>query len=165
MRKVTVFCFTIFLISCGSNDDLLEGECVGVIDYANAGIFQIELVDSMGNNLIQDSLYDPYQITASINGEANSGVFDNFDTAVSRDTIRLYTIGNEGFNRWLLHLSQTDTDTLDFTLSYKEERVLYDDGIFCGSRQILNSASYNGNPLEFTSEPEGIVMLMVSVVK
>lgn len=165
MRKTISLWSAIFLIACGNNDDLLDGECVGVIDYANAAIFQIELVDATGNNLIQDGLYDPNQITASINGEGIKDVFENFDTSVSRDTIRLYTIGNEGSNRWLLHLSEMDTDTLDFTLANKEERILYDGDLFCGSRQILNSATYNGKSLDFTSDSEGIVILNISVLK
>ena len=165
MRKAIVFFSAIFLISCGKTDDSLEGECVGIIDFANAGIFQIELVDAIGNNLIQDGLYNPNLITASINGVANGGVFQNFDASVSRDTIRLYTVGSEGTNRWLLHLSEMDTDTLDFNLSNKDERALFDGDLFCGTRHILNTASYNGQPIEFTSESEGIVILNIGVLK
>lgn len=165
MRKAIVFCLAISLISCGKTDDSLEGECIGVIDFANAGIFQIELVDAIGNNLIQDGLYNPEMITTSINGVANGGVFENFDASISRDTIRLFTVGSEGANRWLLHLSEMDTDTLDFTLSFKEERALFNGDLFCGTQQILNSARYNGEPIEFTSESEGIIILNISVLK
>lgn len=165
MRKVLVFFTAIFIISCGKTDDPLDGECGGVLDYANAGIFLIELVDLTGTNLIQDGTFNPNQITTSIKGGDKRGVFDNFDASLSRDTIRIYTVGIDGSNRWFLHLSEVDTDTLDFTLSSKEERAFLDGILYCGSPQTLNSASYNGKPIEFNSNSDGLTIVNISVLK
>ena len=165
MRKLLVYCLTTFFISCGTNDDHLERECGGVIDYFNAGLFKIELVDALGTNLIQDGTYNPDHITASINGDARSGVFKNFDASLSRDTIRLYTLGSDGENRWLLHLSETDTDTLDFSLSSIADSYLDAGILFCGMPQILNSASYNGKSIALTSTTGAITIGNVRVLK
>lgn len=170
MRRYILFlCSIIFFLSCNRNDDntpSLDGECMGIADYAPPGIFYIELVDSMNDNLIQNGSYNPDQITASINGEEAKGIFRNFETTVSRDTIRLHAIGNEGSNRWLLHLSETDTDTLDFSMSNRELRYISDGTLFCGSRFLLNFASYNGNTIEFEeSTSENFLKISINIVK
>jgi len=165
MKKIVLLFLAIFTISCAKTNDPLDGECGGVIDYTNAGLFKIELVDLAGTNLMQDGTYNPDEITTSINGGDRRGVFENFDASISRDTIRLYTSGTDGLNRWFLHLSETDTDTLDFTLSSKEERAFFDGILYCGNPQKLNLASYNGKPLEFNSNSDGITIVNIRVLK
>ena len=160
----------IMLLSCGKNDDItssLDGECVGIIDTAPPGIFYIELVDSIGNNLIENGFYDRTKITTKLNGdEFDYQTLRSNENSDLENLLVVSTIGNEGDNRWLLTLSETDVDTLDFKMSNEMIRHLSDGSLFCGDRFILNSASYSGANIVFEeSKVDTFLKIPITVVK
>lgn len=172
MKKI-LLCLTavVLALSCNKNDDGqtdLDGECQGVIDTAPPGVFYIKLVDSVGNNLIENGFYDRDKISSKLNDEDFDFQTLRFDGNPDLENLLVVSpIGYEGDNRWLLTLSETDVDTLNFSMSSEEIRYISDGSLFCGSRFILNSANYNGNTIEWEEEStiESFLKIPVTVIK
>ncbi len=146
MGKILRFLFlSSLIVSCSKSEDPLDSECQGIIDTAPPGVFYIELVDSIGNNLIENGFYMRSQITTKLNEEDfDHQTLISYEDSNLENLLVVYPIGKDGDNRWLLNLSETDVDTLDFNMSSEDIRYVSDGVLFCGGRFVLNSASYNG---------------------
>lgn len=168
-KTLLLLCSVLVVVSCGSNDDtpLADNECAGIADYLPPGKFLIELVDSKGINLIENGFYDWNRIVTKLNNEDF-----NYHTLTSREPseldnlITIVPIGNEGNNRWLLTLSETDVDTLDFSMSNIELDYMSDGLLYCGNRFLLNSANYNGETINFEeSTADTYLEIPIKVIK
>lgn len=164
-----ILCSVFVFISCESNDDtpLVDSECIGIADYLPPGKFLIELVDSKGRNLIENGFYDWSQIITKLNNEDfNYHTLTSREPSDSNNLLTVVPLGNEGNNRWFLTLSETDVDTLDFSMSNAELSYMSDGILYCGSRFLLDSASYNGKPIDFEeSTGETYLEIPIRVIK
>lgn len=147
MRKVPILLVTLYLIcSCNKaeKDPILEEQCIGVIDFVGPPAFSLVFVDSQGNNLIENGFFKTEEISANLNG-----LITEHDI-VKSDAVRLLPISFlteaeevETNYSWLLKLSDTDTDTLDYFLSFDEIKDRFDGKLYCGTKINLDSARYN----------------------
>lgn len=134
MTKLTsfLFCF-LCLVSCNTDDD--NGIDCSLFDPANPMLF-IEMVDSDGNNLIENETFIADDIIILFNGyEFTNVVFDEVDGIENLVAFGLF--GEEGDNTLELKLSDEVTDTLILNLMAENQ--------VCGwTFMSLNSATYNG---------------------
>jgi hypothetical protein len=147
MRKANIFLITIYLLcSCSKTEKgpIIEEQCAGVIDFVGPPTFSLVLVDLKGNNLIENGFFKKDEISATMNGVITE------NDIVKSDSVRLHPISFltdaevvETNYRWLLKLSNTDTDTLDYFLSFDEVKDRVEDKLFCGTLVKLDSARYN----------------------
>ena len=140
------------LFSCNNDDLVIEEEeaCVGVIDFAPSAVFLIELIDENGTNLIENGFYAEDQFRLQLNGS-----YWNDGLVVSDEKfIRLYPAGGTGDNRYLIHLSESETDTLDYNISFLEVKSRSDRGLFCGEKIVLNSVRYNQIEIDTIKVPQ-----------
>lgn len=158
MKKVFLYFFAFFLIlSCSSDDNSSNEECGGVIDFIGPQSFLVEIVDENDTNLIENGFYEKDLISASINGEVF--IADDLmpDFIETKNTLFLQTIFGAGENgQWIINLSETDKDTLNYVLSITEVRDRIDNVLFCGSSLNLIGADYNGNSISVTRPPTEI---------
>lgn len=146
------------IISCNS-DDIQNAECGGIIDFIGPRSLLVELVDENDNNLI----------SASINGN----VFDSEELMPEfieqENTLFLQTIfGNGENNQWVISLSETDKDTLNYYLEITEVRDESEGVVFCGTSVTLESADYNGTSISLEDSNTQINSsnaILVKVVK
>lgn len=133
---VTLLCFLI-LFSC--KDDKDEIDC-SLIDI-QVKMFLIKVVDSEGNNLIEDETYIANDISIIYNNNTITNVvIKNFEDY--KNLIGLNIFGVEGENTFIIKLSEEEMDTLVLNLSFKEA--------YCGLRfYTLNSATYNNKSITF----------------
>ncbi len=144
-KYMLLVCSIVFSIACSNTEDPLNGECQGSIDTAPSGVFYIELVDSVGNNLIENGYFDRAIIASKLNGaDFDYQTLIPYENPDFENLLIVYTIGTEGDNRWLLTLSETEVDTLDFNMASEDIRFVSEGILYCGGRFILNSANYNG---------------------
>lgn len=126
-----LFCF-LCLFSC-KNDDKEDIDCA-LFDPAISNLF-IKLVDSNGNNLIENEIYKADDITILLNNyTATNVVFKNIPEL--NNLIALNIHGENGNNTFKIKLSENETDTLVLNLTLEST--------ICGfSFFKLNSATYN----------------------
>jgi len=147
MRKINILLVTLYLLCSCSNTEkepILEEQCTGVIDFVGPPTFSLVLVDTQGNNLIENGFFKTDEISANVNG-----VITEYEI-VKSDSVRLHPISFltdagvvETNYRWLLKLSNTDTDTLDYFLSFEELKNRSKGKLYCGTLIKLDSARYN----------------------
>lgn len=166
MGKNFVICLAlVVLFSCKTNDDP-SSTCQGIIDFAPPGIFLIELVDSEGNNLVENGTYLEEQIRARLNGAILSEDLINTTYAEKENVITLFALGNEGPNQYLIDLSETETDTLDFTLEFLEIEQVVDGSLFCGTRAVLASVNYNQTEVDISSiSQDSLSLIDITAIK
>jgi hypothetical protein len=127
-----LFCY-ISLFSC-KNDDEPEIDCA-LYDPFIRSLF-IKLIDSEGQNLIENNTYMADDITVLFNGYTYTNVVFN-DVQGIENLITLSVIGIDGDNTLKIKLSEEITDTLILNLTA--------DSQVCGwTFFTLNSATYNG---------------------
>jgi len=144
MKTLTSFIGLVILITACSLKNSTD-DCIGVIDFIGPPSFQLTFVDADSNNLIENQYYKSEDISASINGQSyDPAVFILDDERFQNIVLLPSGVGNEGQNRWLLILSEMETDTLDFSLVATEVR---DDG-FCGTFTEVTTVAYNGNSID-----------------
>jgi len=151
MGKRFIICIVVLLLLCCKTNDDPSSTCQGTINYGPPGIFLIELVDSEGNNLVENGYYIDEQIMARLNGAILSEDLINNTYTDVQNVITLFAVGNEGPNQYLIDLSETETDTLDFTLEFIEVEQLVDESLFCGTKAVLASVNYNQTEVDITS--------------
>jgi len=152
-------------LSCSLDDDS-NNECIGVIDFIGPPSFLIELLDEDGNNLIENGFFPENQITAIINGEPFNSKVANPDFLDIENVVFLSSAESAENNRWLLKLSETDTDTLDFSLTFKEVRQGdNDNGFLCGTFATLVSANYNGIEINIDQISDTGSFFPITVIK
>ncbi len=127
-----LFCICCF-ISC-KNDDKQEIDCA-LFDPFIPSLF-IKLIDSDGNNLIENNTYKADEIKVLFNDYTYSNVVFN-DVQGIENLIVLNLIGVDGENTLKIQLSNEVTDTLILNLT--AESHICDWTFF-----KLNSAIYNG---------------------
>lgn len=166
MCKKFVICFVlIVLFSCKTNDDP-SSKCQGIIDFGIPSIFLIELVDSEGNNLVENGYYTEEQITVRLNGAILSEDLINTTHTEMQNVITLFPVGNEGPNQYLIELSETDTDTLDFTLEFIEIERLSEGSLYCGTRAALSSVNYNQSVVDISSiSLDSLIPITITIIK
>lgn len=155
-KFVLIICVFAIFISCKKSDDPVPNpdvKCGGFIDFSGPPSFSIALVDNDGNNLIENDIFKAAEISASVNGLITE------NDVVQSDLIILHPISFlkdasevETDYRWLLKLSSTDTDTLDYFLSFEEVKTTTEDILLCGTQVILDSANYNGMPFDIKKD-------------
>ncbi|TMM59250.1 hypothetical protein FEE95_07400 [Maribacter algarum] len=167
MKAIFTLLVLYTLFSCNNDDRVIEEEeaCVGIVDFAPSTVFLIELVDENGTNLIENGSYADDQFRLQLNGSYwNDGLGES-----DEKFIRLYPAGSAGDNRYLIHLSESETDTLDYNISFLEVRSRSDSGLFCGEKIVLNSVSYNQIAVDTTKveqvSPNLISVIPITVVK
>lgn len=135
----TLLCFLI-LFSC--KDDKDEIDC-SLFDPANPNLY-IKLLDSNGNNLIENNTYKPNEITVSFNGQTITNVV--FTTVKGLENlITLNVMGTEGNNQFDIKLSNSETDVLIMNLSLISQK--------CGWKFYkLNSVTYNDEIVSIKDE-------------
>ncbi|MFH4966634.1 hypothetical protein V8G61_00400 [Gaetbulibacter sp. M240] len=123
----------IFSISCDDPKDE-EIDC-SLYDPFLSNLI-IELVNDQGENLIANNTYLADEITVSFNGYISTNVvFNNVPGLENVITINLF--GTSGDNTFMIHLSDTVSDTLVLNLSV--------DMSVCNiPLYTLNQATYNG---------------------
>jgi len=166
MPRSFVLSFVLILMfSCKTNDDP-SSICQGIIDFGIPSIFLIELVDSEGNNLVENGTYLEEQITARLNGAILSEDLINTTHTEMQNVITLFPVGNEGANQYLINLSETETDTLDFTLEFIEIERLSEGSLYCGTRSDLASVNYNQNEVDISSiSLDSLSPITITVIK
>lgn len=133
---ITLCCALTILISCDKEDETFELDCSAVNGFTES--FIIELVDSDGNNLIENGTYASEDITVLFNGANVGGVPINEDF----NTIINFALQGEGTVDYLVLLDEQTTDTLRLDLTI-------DSFLTCGGPDYtVNSASYNGEMQE-----------------
>jgi hypothetical protein len=127
-----LFC-SLSLFSC-KNDVEPEIDCA-LFDPFISNLF-IKLVDSEGQNLIENHAYIADDITVFFNGNTYTNVVLN-DVPDIENLITVNLIGVDGDNTLINHLSEEVTDTLILNLTAESQ--------ICGwTFFTLNSATYNG---------------------
>lgn len=142
-------CIAVLFTACTDKEEL-DGNCIGIIDFIGPPSFQLKFIDNNENNLIENGYFDSDLISASINSQSFSGQITDFDGEGLQNIVILPSgIGNEGKNTWLLKLSEDETDTLEYSLVYTEVRQgRGGNGFFCGTMSSVETALYNGNPID-----------------
>ena len=169
MRKIVLFSILSFFILSCSSDDIFNEDCGGVIDFVGSRSLLIVLVDEDNNNLIENGFYDRDFIHASTMGI----VLDSQDLAPEfiekENTLYLPTfLGSEENNQWIISLSETDKDTLNYTLAITEIRDRSGGTVFCGTSVTLESADYNGTIISLEdpdTEINSSYSILVKVIK
>lgn len=169
MGKILLFVIVgFFVVSC-SSDDILDEECGGVIDFVGSRSLLVELVDEDNNNLLENGFYDKDFISA-----ATPGIVLNSEDLMpefieQENTLFLPTfLGNEEKNQWIISLSETDKDTLNYSLAITEVRDKYEGVIYCGTSVTLESADYNGTTISLqdsNTQINSTYSILVKVVK
>ncbi|MFS4492496.1 hypothetical protein [Maribacter sp. 2308TA10-17] len=144
MKNLRYFlCLTFLLAACAKKES--EGPCIGIIDFVGPPSFQLTFIDQDENNLIENGHFDSNLISASINGFLYENQIVDFDTPNFENKVILPTgLGNEGKNTWILRLSESEIDTLVYSLVLTEVKQ---DG-FCGTESFVTTASFNGNAID-----------------
>jgi hypothetical protein len=127
-----IVCF-LCLTSC-KNDDKEDIDCA-LFDPAISSLF-IKLVDSDGNNLIENETYKADDITVLFNNYTTTNVVFK-DIPELNNLIALNIHGENGNNTFKIKLSENEIDTL--ILNLKAESSICNWTFF-----KLNSATYNG---------------------
>lgn len=150
-RLIHFICIAILFSACSEKEEEVIDDCIGVIDFVGPPSFILKFIDGEENDLIENGYFVSDLISASINGQLFTGQIIDFEGEVVQNTVFLSSgIGNEGKNTWLLNLSDTETDTLEYSLVYTEikQRASVGDGFFCGTEASVANAAYNGNPID-----------------
>lgn len=134
MRVYHLLLALLILQSCKTNDDVICN--FDPIPLKN--VF-IKLVDTNGNNLIENNTYIKSDIQVTFNGFTNTNpFFENIPKL--KNLIAVTATGNEGDNNYEIKLSSTKTDTLILNLT---ENILGSES--CPySIFTVNTANYNG---------------------
>ena len=171
-KRVIFFLIINIFLSCASDEDNLVEEirCEGIIDFAPPAVFLIELLDDTGANLIENGFYSEDQIKVKLNGFAWNEKIVNSTATNIENVIALFPAGDKAVNQYLITLSQTETDTLNFTLLFKDVSREEDEGrIVCGTQLILESASYNQIEIDVSNttlkESRPIPVISIEVIK
>ncbi len=139
------------LFSCNSDDSETICNPTLVIE----SILFIELVNTEGENLIENGIYNPDDITIGFNGNIFTGVVFTGVQGVE-NVIVLNVFGEEGDNTFDINLSDTETDTLILNIS-KEE--ISDP---CIQLVItVNEVIYNGESKELQDFEGGFLITVV----
>lgn len=141
-------CLAFLFTACSEKEEEIAGDCIGIIDFIGPPSFQLKFVDDDENNLIENGYYDSALITSSINGQSFDGQIVYFDDEGLQDIVLFTGLGQEGENRWILKLSESEIDTLDFSLVFTEVKQGATNGFLCGTESTIEIASYNGNPID-----------------
>ncbi|WP_299674236.1 hypothetical protein [uncultured Dokdonia sp.] len=152
MKRFSLFIIvSILLFSCNSDDSETICNPTLVIE----SILFIELVNTEGENLIENGIYNPDDITIGFNGNIFTGVVFTGVQGVE-NVIVLNVFGEEGDNTFDINLSDTETDTLILNIS-KEE--ISDP---CIQLVItVNEVIYNGESKELQDFEGGFLITVV----
>ncbi|MDT0606503.1 hypothetical protein [Croceitalea rosinachiae] len=169
MRKILLFVILgFFVVSC-SSDDIFDEECGGVIDFVGSRSLLVELVDEDNNNLIENGFYDMDFIHASTSGIVLNSEDLTPEFIEEEHTLYLPTfLGNEEKNQWVISLSETDKDTLNYTLAIAEIRDKFEGVVYCGTSVTLESADYNSTTISLedpNTQINSSYSILVKVVK
>ena len=121
----------VVLLSACKNDDGLD---CSLVDCMVDQLFAIELLDSQGNNLIENGTFELTKIIVSANG---NDLFVN--TTTTENYLLFYYKGENGRQTYDIQLNSSETDTLVLDLSKKEGQHKC-----CGPYFDVDEASYNG---------------------
>ena len=136
-------CFAILFVSCSEKEDVAD--CIGVIDFIGPPSFQLKFVDDNENNLIENGYFDSNLISATLNSFSYDNQIAGFENQSFQNSVVLPSgIGNEGENTWILRLSESEIDTLRYSLVFTEVKQ----NGFCGTESFVKTASYNGNAID-----------------
>ncbi len=128
MSKLLPLLFlALFFTSCNQDDD-------ACLSFAPPEFF-IELLDSEGNNLIENGTFIGPEITVLTQNVLMSGVvFPGLEEVENLIVIEL--LGLDGDNEYQINLSDSVTDILILNLSVENHE--------CGPVKTVNTATYNG---------------------
>lgn len=118
MGKLIAFlAFLCVLVSCSDNDP-----CDGFVPDVLTQFLFIELVDTNGNNLIENGTYSLNEIFTERNSDRFPAIIYteevDFIPANLHYNIEIGVVGNNGSNNlWSIDLSDDETDTLRMDLS------------------------------------------------
>ncbi len=133
MKSFLIVFACLCLFSC-KNDDEPEIDCALFDPFISN--LSIKLIDSEGQNLIENNTYIADDITVLFNGNTYTNVVFN-DVQGIENLITLNLIGLDGDNTLKINLSQEISDTLILNLTAESQ--------ICGwTFFTLNSANYNG---------------------
>lgn len=138
-------CFAILFTACSDKEEVITGDCIGIIDFIGPPRFELKFIDDDETNLIESGYYDSALISSSINGQPFNGKI--IDQGF-QNIVLFPGLGQEGENRWILTLSESEIDTLDFSLVFTEVKEALNGEIFCGTNASVETLSYNGNPID-----------------
>lgn len=146
MRKIFVYVLVLmFMLGC-SNDDEPQ-ECGGIIDFAPSPSFIVELIDNSGNNLIESGYFNKNDIMAKLDEQNYSDIITT-DLVITKNVLHLPTyVGKEGINQWIIKISETIQDTLNFNLTLVNTRIKEENILFCGTFLDLDEAAFNGKDI------------------
>ncbi|MDT0684951.1 hypothetical protein [Autumnicola psychrophila] len=141
-KNISLMIFGILLISCSNEDD--EGiDCPLQFDMAFPALY-IKLIDSNGNNLIENGMIDPSEIVIQ-QGEgfrfnpANEDINPTSEIREFDNTIQLYI--QEELAEYVIQLNENETIALKFTAEYTE--------IPCGGNYYIpTGVAYNNQTIE-----------------
>ncbi len=125
-----------FLFSCNSDDT----QCLTILPVSS-NLF-IELVNTEGENLIENGTFQADAITIDFNENTFTNVvFTN--VAGLESFIGINIFGEDGDNTFTINLSDTETDVLVLNITREETGGPCSQSIF-----TLNSVTYNGESKE-----------------
>jgi len=133
--KHLLYIFLILGVFSCKNDD--EIDCSYYTSIASKSIF-IKLIDSNGNNLIENETYAANTINIVFGDYTFTDVVFE-DVLGIENLIALNIFGNQGDNQFRINLSENETDLLILNID-KQETV----NPCVGHIFTLNSATYNG---------------------
>lgn len=133
MRNFIIFLCFLSIWSCKTDKDDID---CSLYDFESRSLF-IKLVDTEGNNLIENETYNADDIIILFNDyEIKNVVVKNVESI--NNLVVLNLIGTAGDNEFNIKLSNTEIDNL--VLSLTAESAV------CGYTFFkLNSVNYNGN--------------------
>lgn len=135
MRILTLLFCLIFIQSCKNDDETCD---YALYDPVALRTVFIKLVDTNGNNLIENETYNSNNIEVSFNGYTNTSPFFE-NTPELENLIAVTVIGIEGDNTYEIKLNNTITDTLILNL---DSEILGNEP--CTSTYFtINNTSYN----------------------
>ena len=157
-RLIHLVCLVVLFTACSEKEEFQD--CIGIIDFIGPPGFQLKFVDNNENNLIENEYFDSDIISSSINGQSYTGQIVGFDSEPFQNIVILPPgIGNEGKNTWILKLSESEIDTLNFTLVYREVKQ---DGL-CGTNSSVETATYNGNAIDLNGSNSYCLTIIKSI--